>query len=117
MSTLPCPRDSFPWGAPTRQRAAHVVAVAAAFAVAAWIRLPLPGKPARRIVRHDDGYLAIHVLERSDRWEWCFQAWHEGNVFGEQAIKANVSGYLVEVWYTDPKAAAAEVLRIAARRV
>jgi hypothetical protein len=109
-------RDSYPWGTSARQQLAHVVAKAAALAIAAWVKLPLPGKPSGRIVRHGDGLLAIHVWQREEPI-WSLEAWHEGTPLDpEQAIKAYVAGYLVEVYYTDRKSAAKEVLRIAARR-
>ena len=43
-----------------------MAAIPVAFAIAAWVVVPLPGKSSGLLVRHDDGLLAIHVWRERD---------------------------------------------------
>lgn len=95
----------------------YLVALAVALMVACWVTISRPFT-GRRLVRHHDGNLAVHVWESEEPWQ-RFDAWAERADAGslEGALHVRLLGWKVEVWFLDPRAAtAALVTRIAARR-
>lgn len=97
----------------------HLIAPFAAFtgallvALVAAVALPLHGlRSGRRLTRHADGHLGIHVWPSGEPWQ-LFDAWTT-KADGESVegwLHVDLLGYTVEVWFTDPRSATAEVLR------
>lgn len=103
----------------------HLVAPFVAFigavlvSLVAALALALHGlRSGRRLSRHADRHLGIHVWPPGERWQ-LFDAWatKADRRSVEGCLHVDLLGYRVEVWHRDPRGSALDVIdRAMARR-
>lgn len=81
-------------------------------ALVAALVLTLHGlRSGRRLTRHADGHLGIHVWPSGEPWQ-LFDAWttKADRESVEGCLHVDLLGYTVEVWFVDPGATARDIV-------